>query len=180
MSLQERAGPIELMLSDVDGVLTDGSVVFDNQGIETKQFHIADGLGIQLWRRAGYRFGMVTGRSSHIVRLRAAELGVELVRQGVEDKLAVVQQIAAEFGLQPHQICFIGDDLPDLAVVRQVGLGIAVSDACEELRRAAHFVTRRAGGRGAVREAIEVILKAQGRWDDFVHKFQGRPEPGAE
>ena len=100
MNLQQRAAPIELMLSDVDGVLTDGSVVFDNQGIETKKFHIADGLGIKLWRRAGYRFGMITGRSSHIVRMRAAELGVEIVRQGVEDKLAVVQQIVAELGLQ--------------------------------------------------------------------------------
>jgi len=176
MNLQQRAAPIELMLSDVDGVLTDGSVVFDNQGIETKKFHIADGLGIQLWRRAGYRFGMITGRSSHIVRLRAAELGVELVRQGVEDKLAVVQQVVAELGLQMHQVCFLGDDLPDLAVVRQVGLGVAVADGCEELRRAAHYVTRRPGGRGAVREAIETILKAQARWDDFVQKYQGRPE----
>ena len=176
MNLQQRAAPIELLLSDVDGVLTDGSVVFDNQGIETKKFHISDGLGIQLWRRAGYRFGMITGRSSHIVRLRAAELGIELVRQGVEDKLAVVQQVVAELGLQLEQVCFIGDDLPDLAVVRQVGLGIAVADGCEELRRAAHYVTRRAGGRGAVREAIETILKAQGRWDDFVQKYQGRPE----
>ncbi|HEX4000593.1 MAG TPA: HAD hydrolase family protein [Pirellulales bacterium] len=176
MTLQQRAAPIELMLSDVDGVLTDGSVVFDNQGIELKKFHITDGLGIQIWRKAGYRFGMITGRSSHIVRLRAAELGVELVRQGVEDKLTVVQQVVAELGLKLQQVCFIGDDLPDLAVVQQVGLGIAVADGCEELRRAAHYVTRRAGGRGAVREAIEMILKAQGRWDDFVQKYQGRPE----
>jgi YrbI family 3-deoxy-D-manno-octulosonate 8-phosphate phosphatase len=176
MTLQQRAAPIELMLSDVDGVLTDGSVVFDNQGIELKKFHITDGLGIQIWRKAGYRFGMITGRSSHIVRLRAAELGVELVRQGVEDKLTVVQQVVAELGLKLQQVCFIGDDLPDLAVVQQVGLGIAVADGCEELRRAAHYVTRRAGGRGAVREAIEKILKAQGRWDDFVQKYQGRPE----
>jgi 3-deoxy-D-manno-octulosonate 8-phosphate phosphatase (KDO 8-P phosphatase) len=176
MNLQQRAAQIELMLSDVDGVLTDGSVVFDNQGIETKKFHIADGLGINLWRRAGYRFGMITGRSSHIVRLRAAELGVELVRQGVDDKLSVVQQVVAELRLRMNQVCFIGDDLPDLAVVQQVGLGMAVADACEELRAAAHFVTKRPGGRGAVREAIETILKAQGRWDDFVQKYQGRPE----
>lgn len=176
MTLQQRAAAIELILSDVDGVLTDGSVVFDNQGIETKKFHIADGLGIQLWRRAGYRFGMITGRSSHIVRLRAAELGVELVRQGVEDKLTVVQQVVAELRLRMNQVCFIGDDLPDLAVVQQVGMGVAVADACDELRRAAQFVTKRAGGRGAVREAIETILKAQGRWDDIVQRYQGRTE----
>jgi 3-deoxy-D-manno-octulosonate 8-phosphate phosphatase (KDO 8-P phosphatase) len=176
MNLQQRAATIELMLSDVDGVLTDGSVVFDNQGIETKKFHIADGLGINLWRRAGYRFGMITGRSSHIVRLRAAELGVELVRQGVEDKWPVVQQVVAELGLRLNQVCFIGDDLPDLPVVQQVGLGIAVADACEDLRARAHFVTSRAGGRGAVREAIETILKAQGRWEDFIQRYLGRPE----
>lgn len=176
MTLQQRAAGIELILSDVDGVLTDGSVVFDNQGIETKKFHIADGLGIQLWRRAGYRFGMITGRSSHIVRLRAAELGVELVRQGVEEKLAVVQQVVAELELRMNQVCFIGDDLPDLAVVQQVGMGVAVADACDELRRAAQFVTKRPGGRGAVREAIETILKAQGRWDDIVQRYQGRSE----
>ncbi len=176
MTLQQRAAEIELMLSDVDGVLTDGSVVFDNQGIETKKFHIADGLGINLWRRAGYRFGMITGRSSHIVRIRAAELGVELVRQGVEDKLTVVQQIVGELGLRMNQVCFIGDDLPDLAVVQQAGFGMAVADACDELRRAAHFVTKRLGGRGAVREAIETILKAQGRWDDIVQRYQARSE----
>src|SRR6266436_261276 len=114
MKSDERAERVELILSDIDGVLTDGSVVFDNQGIETKNFHIRDGLGIKLWNRAGYRFGMITGRSSHIVRMRAAELGVEIVRQGVDDKLTVIEQIIAELGLQPQQACYIGDDLPDL------------------------------------------------------------------
>ena len=133
MNLQQRAAPIELMLSDVDGVLTDGSVVFDNQGIETKKFHIADGLGIQLWRRAGYRFGMITGRSSHIVRLRAAELGVELVRQGVEDKLAVVQQVVAELGLAAASGLLSRRRLARSGRRAAVGLGVAVADGCEEL-----------------------------------------------
>jgi YrbI family 3-deoxy-D-manno-octulosonate 8-phosphate phosphatase len=171
MDIEARAQRIELILSDVDGVLTDGSVVFDNQGIETKQFHIRDGLGIKLWRRAGYRFGMITGRSSHIVRMRAAELDVELVRQGVEDKLNVVRGIVTELNLQFEQVCFIGDDLPDLAVIRQVGLGVAVGDGSEDLRRAAHYVTRSHGGRGALRETIELILKTQGRWDALVQKY---------
>ena len=173
MDLQQRAQRITLLLSDVDGVLTDGSVVLDNQGIETKQFHIRDGLGIKLWRRAGHRFGMITGRSSHIVRLRAAELQVEIVRQGVDDKLAVVRQVAAELGVRLEQICFIGDDLNDLAVVRQAGLGIAVADGSDDLRQAAHYVTQTPGGRGAVRETIELILKAQGRWEDLVQKHMG-------
>jgi len=173
MDLQQRAQRISLLLSDVDGVLTDGSVVLDNQGIETKQFHIRDGLGVKLWRRAGHRFGMITGRSSHIVRLRAAELQVEIVRQGVDDKLAVVRQVAAELGVRLEQICFIGDDLNDLAVVRQVGLGVAVADGSDDLRQAAQYVTQTPGGRGAVRETIELILKAQGRWEDLVQKHLG-------
>jgi len=174
MKVEARAERIELILSDIDGVLTDGSVVFDNQGIETKNFHIRDGLGIKLWNRAGYRFGMITGRSSHIVRIRAAELGVEMVRQGVDDKLTVTEQIIAELGLQPQQACYIGDDLPDVPPMRLVGLAVAVADGSDDVRRAAHHVTAVPGGRGAVRETIELILKAQGRWDDLIQKFRGK------
>ncbi len=174
MKIEPLAERIELILSDVDGVMTDGSVVFDNQGIETKLFHIRDGLGIKLWRRVGYRFGMVTGRSSHIVRMRAAELGVDIVRQGVEDKLTVTQQIIAELGLEPSQVCYVGDDLPDLPAMRHVGLAVAVADASDDVRRAAHYVTATPGGRGALRETIELILKAQGRWDDLIQKYRGK------
>jgi 3-deoxy-D-manno-octulosonate 8-phosphate phosphatase (KDO 8-P phosphatase) len=174
VKIEARAERIELILSDIDGVMTDGSVVFDNQGIETKQFHIRDGFGIKLWRRAGYRFGVITGRSSHIVRMRAAELGIEIVRQGVEDKLAVVEQIVAELGLQPQQVCYVGDDLPDLPVMGYVGFGVAVADGSEDLRRAVHHVTAAPGGRGALRETIELILKAQGRWDDLIQKYRGK------
>jgi 3-deoxy-D-manno-octulosonate 8-phosphate phosphatase (KDO 8-P phosphatase) len=172
MKLAERCQGIELFLADVDGVLTDGGIVLDNQGIETKQFHIRDGLGVKLWQRAGGKFGLVTGRSSHIVKVRAAELGIEIIRQGSDQKLAVSQQIIEELGLQPAQVAYIGDDLPDLSVVRYVGLGIAVADACNELRQAADFVTTLPGGRGAVREAIELVLKSQGRWDELVQKFE--------
>src|SRR5262245_26400992 len=111
MRVEERCQAIELMLVDVDGVLTGGQIIFNNEGIETKPFHIRDGLGIKLWQRAGYHFGMVTGRSSHIVKIRAAELGVELVRQAVEDKRPIVEQILAELALKPAQVCYIGDDL---------------------------------------------------------------------
>ena len=172
MKVADRCQTIELVLADVDGVLTDGAIVLDNQGIETKLFHIRDGLGIKLWQRAGGRFGLVTGRSSHIVKVRAAELGIEIVRQGTEEKLAALREIVAELGLRPEQICYIGDDLPDLAAVRQCGLGVAVADACPELREAAHYTTLAPGGRGAVRETIELILKSQGRWDDVVHKYE--------
>lgn len=173
MQLTERARTIELVLSDVDGVLTDGGIVFDNQGIETKRFHIRDGLGIRLWQRAGHRFGLLTGRTSHVVQVRAAELGIDLVRQGFEDKMPVVTAILRELRLAPQQVCYIGDDLPDLPVLRHVGLGVAVADAAAELRAAAHHTTTARGGEGAVRELIETLLKAQGRWDDLIAKYSG-------
>lgn len=171
-SLAARCQPIELVLSDVDGVMSDGGVIFDNQGIEIKRFHIRDGLGIKLWQRAGYHFGIITGRASHIVRLRAAELGVEIVRQGAEEKLPAVRQVMAELRLQPEQVCYVGDDLPDLPVVKLVGLGVAVGDAVPELRDAAHYVTSTYGGHGVLRETVEMILKAQGRWQDVIQKYQ--------
>jgi len=172
MSLDERCQPIELILSDVDGVLTDGGIIFDNHGIESKRFHIRDGLGLKLWQRAGYRCGLVTGRNSHIVRLRATELGIDLVRQGVEDKWPAIRKIIEELKLTPEKVCYLGDDLPDLPVVRAVGLGVAVADACEEIRQAAHFVTQARGGEGAVRETVETILKAQQRWAGMIQKYQ--------
>lgn len=171
IKLDERCRKIELILSDVDGVLTDGSLVFDNQGIETKAFHIRDGLGIRLWQRAGFRFGVLTARTSQIVRMRAAELDIEIVRQGFENKLPAAQQIMEQFGLQPDQACFVGDDLTDLPVMRRVGLGVAVADAAAEVRAHAHWVTTADGGRGAVREVIELVLKAKNRWDDLVRKY---------
>ncbi|HUY32065.1 MAG TPA: HAD hydrolase family protein [Pirellulales bacterium] len=170
-TLAKRCQAIELILSDVDGVLTDGSIVFNNDGIETKRFHIHDGLGVKLWQSAGGTFGVVTGRNSHIVNLRAAELGVKIVRQGTEQKLAAVSDIMAELGLQPEQVCYIGDDLPDLAAVQFAGLGVAVADARAELRNVAHFVTSLPGGRGAVRETIELVLKSQQRWDDLIRNY---------
>lgn len=171
MKVAQRCQTIELLLCDVDGVLTDGRVILDNQGIETKQFHIRDGLGIRLWQRAGGKFGLITGRSSNVVKLRAVELDIQIVRQGADDKLAVAQSILAELKLKPEQVGYIGDDLPDLAVVRYVGLGVAVADACPELKQAAHHVTTAAGGFGAVREMVELVLKSQRRWDDAIAGF---------
>jgi YrbI family 3-deoxy-D-manno-octulosonate 8-phosphate phosphatase len=107
------------------------------------------------------------------VQLRAVELGVELVRQGIDDKLPAVKQIIADGGLKPEQVCYIGDDLPDLPVLRYVGMAVAVGDGSEELQRTAHYVTKSHGGRGALREVIELILKAQGLWDDIVRKYGG-------
>jgi 3-deoxy-D-manno-octulosonate 8-phosphate phosphatase (KDO 8-P phosphatase) len=171
MKLDERCQKIELILSDVDGVLTDGGLVFDNQGIESKKFHIRDGLGIKLWQRGGYKFGLLTARSSHIVKLRAAELNIAIVRQGFEDKLPAALDVIRELGIGSEQVCYIGDDLGDLPVIRAVGLGVAVADAAAEVRAAAHYTTSLAGGQGAVRELIETLLKSKQRWDELIRRY---------
>jgi 3-deoxy-D-manno-octulosonate 8-phosphate phosphatase (KDO 8-P phosphatase) len=168
MNLEERCRNIELILADVDGVLTDGGIIYDNQGIEIKRFHSRDGFGIKLWRRAGFHFGILTARTSHIVKIRAAELGIDVLRQGFEDKWPAARDVFAEWKLTPKQVAYIGDDLPDLAVMRHIGLPIAVADACNEVRDSAAYVTAIRGGQGAVREAIELILKAKGLWEDVV------------
>jgi YrbI family 3-deoxy-D-manno-octulosonate 8-phosphate phosphatase len=171
MVTTRNAEAVELIVSDVDGVLTEGSIIFDNEGIELKRFHIRDGLGIKLWRRAGGKFAIVTGRSSHIVNVRAAELSIDVVRQGTEQKLAALKEILAQFQLKPEQACYIGDDLPDLPALKYAGLGVAVADGCAEVCTAADYVTRLPGGRGAVRETIEYILRAQRRWDDVIQHY---------
>ena len=172
MKLDARCKGIRLLLSDVDGVLTDGGVIFDNQGIETKNFHIRDGMGIRLWQRAGYPFGLVTARNSHIVKVRAAELSIQIVRQGFEEKYPIVAEIASQNNVELSEVCFIGDDLTDLRVLNSVGLAVAVADAATEVRNAAHYITKLGGGRGAVRETIELILKSQQRWDDLIQRYQ--------
>ncbi len=171
MTIEERCRSIALLLSDVDGVLTDGQIILDNQGIESKAFHVRDGLGIKLWQKAGFQFGMITQRSTQGLKVRAAELGIEILRQGLPDKLTALKQIAAELKLPRERVCYLGDDLPDLPVIRAVGLGVAVGDACGEVRQAAHYVTQERGGGGAVREVIELILKAQCRWSDVIQTY---------
>jgi 3-deoxy-D-manno-octulosonate 8-phosphate phosphatase (KDO 8-P phosphatase) len=171
MNLDERCRRIELMLSDVDGVLTDGGVVLDSHGVETKRFHIRDGMGIRLWQQAGHRFGLITMRNSPMVSQRAGELGIEIIQQGIGNKLTAVQHILQQQRLSLEQVCFVGDDLPDLPAVRAVGLGVAVADACGELRQAAHYVTRLGGGTGAIREVIECVLQAQGRWSQVIAAY---------
>src|SRR5690606_12866935 len=156
MKLADRCAGIRLLLTDVDGVLTDGGVILDNQGIESKCFNIRDGLGIRLWQQAGGLAGIVTSRSSQIVKLRAGELDLEIVRQGVKEKLPEVQSIAASLKLRPEEVAYVGDDLPDVPSIRYAGLGVAVADAPEEVRAAADYITSVPGGRGAIRETIEL------------------------
>jgi 3-deoxy-D-manno-octulosonate 8-phosphate phosphatase (KDO 8-P phosphatase) len=170
--LADLAARIELLLLDVDGVLTDGSVVYSDSGEELKRFHVRDGAGLKLWRAAGKRAAIISGRSSATVERRAAELGVAPVLQGRDDKLAALDEVLAATGLTADRVCAIGDDLADLPVLGRVGLTIAVADACPEVRAAAHRTTITPGGRGAVREAAEWLLKLQGRWDELIAGYR--------
>lgn len=169
---QERAAGIELLLLDVDGVLTDGRIIYGDGGMEIKAFHVRDGSGLKLWQLAGKRAGILTGRSSPVVERRARELGLEPVIQGAADKGAAFDQVVRELGLTAHQVAYMGDDIPDLPVLQRCGLPLAVADACPEVKEAAVLVTRALGGHGAVREAVEALLKAQGHWDEVIVRFR--------
>lgn len=171
MNLAQKCSDISLLLTDVDGVLTDGLLTIDNHGEEAKQFHIRDGQGVRLWQHAGGDFGIVTGRKSQLVKWRAAELDVEIVHQGVKDKWSVVQGICEQRDITPQSVCYVGDDLPDLLTIKQVGLGVAVADAAEELRQAADYVTSVPGGRGAIREVVELLLKNSNRWETAIERY---------
>jgi 3-deoxy-D-manno-octulosonate 8-phosphate phosphatase (KDO 8-P phosphatase) len=164
LSLQARCAAIELLVVDVDGVLTDGGIVLGNNGLEIKQFHVRDGSSIKLWHQAGRRTALLSGRSSPAVEARARELGIGMVLQGAADKQATLQLALDRAGIRPETVCYVGDDLPDLPAMRLCGLAVAVADACAEVRAQAHYITQAAGGRGAVREAIEMILHAQEAW----------------
>ena len=162
---------IKLLVLDVDGVLTDGSITIDAHGAETKTFFARDGYALRMWHEAGHLSGIITGRVAPAVDRRAADLGITCVVQGATDKRPVFEDLCRKLGLSPGAACYVGDDLPDLPPVRLAGLGVAVADACAELKAEADLVTRRAGGRGAVREVVERILKAQNRWQDLVRQY---------
>jgi 3-deoxy-D-manno-octulosonate 8-phosphate phosphatase (KDO 8-P phosphatase) len=164
----EMSRPIRFILSDVDGVMTDGSIVLDNSGVETKTFNVRDGLAVKLWQQSGFQFGILTSRNSRIVKLRAAELGISIVRQGFEEKLVAAREIFAAASVRPEEVCYIGDDLPDIPVLNEVGLSATVSDAVQEVRSICKWVLQTPGGRGALRELIERLLKAKGRWEDCI------------
>lgn len=160
----ERAKEVRLVLLDVDGVLTDGSIILDGAGGEWKVFFVKDGTGIKMLMKGGIEVAILTGRASEVVKRRAEELGIRRVYQGVRDKITPYEEIKAELGLKDHQVCFIGDDIGDVPLLKRVGFPVAVADAAEEAKAASVYVTRNPGGRGAVREVCELILKAQGKW----------------
>ena len=169
--VQKRAARVKLLLMDCDGVLTDGRVwIFDN-GEEQKGFHTRDGLGIDLLHRAGLKSGIISGRTSTAVQKRADGLGMSFVIQGCEDKRKAFDDTLVQAGVENLEVAYIGDDLNDVPLMLQSGLGVAVADAALEAREHAHYVTNAAGGFGAVREVCELILKSQGRWDELIGLF---------
>jgi 3-deoxy-D-manno-octulosonate 8-phosphate phosphatase (KDO 8-P phosphatase) len=178
-SVAARARKVRCLVMDVDGVLTDGRMILDEHGGELKSFHSRDGVGIALARRAGLKTAMVTGEQSPIAKTRGAKLGVDVVILGARRKGQVVEALRAQFDLPADAVAFIGDDLLDVPAMQQAGLAVTVADAPAEVKRAAHLVTRAAGGQGAVRECVEVILRAQGSWrsavDAYVTDHGGAP-----
>lgn len=162
-TVRAKAKRIKLLLLDVDGVLTDGRIILDNQGNELKAFHVRDGHGIKLAQRAGIIVGIITGRRSEVVNVRARELGIQEVHQGAHDKIAVYEAVVAKYGLDDRAVAFVGDDVVDAGIFRRVGLAVAVADAEPAVLPLVDLRTRTAGGRGAVREVINLLLTSQGK-----------------
>jgi 3-deoxy-D-manno-octulosonate 8-phosphate phosphatase (KDO 8-P phosphatase) len=171
--LRERLEPIRLLVLDVDGVLTDGTLLYTPRGEEGKQFSVRDGLGIRLLLGAGIEVAILSGRRSEATTVRCRELGIspELVMLGSSDKGAGLDALEQQLGLEDHQVAAMGDDLPDVPVLTRVGFSACPSDAAPEVAATCHLVCGSAGGRGAVRELVELLLKAQGRWQDGVGRW---------
>jgi len=162
---------IELLVLDVDGVMTAGEVVIDEAGNTSYRFDVQDGTGIKYWHRMGGKTAIITGRSSRAVEVRAEMLGIELVYQSSLRKIETFRRCLADSGVAPQRTCCVGDDLPDLPVMLNCGYPVAVANAAAEVRRAAAYVTTRPGGAGAVREVVELLLKARGHWQQILQRY---------
>jgi len=167
----ERAKRITLLILDVDGVLTDGKVYYGNYGDELQAFSLQDGMGMVLWRRAGFESVIISGRRSSMVKRRAKEMRVTQVFQSATDKEKIYLEILQNMGKSEEEVCFVGDDLVDIPLFRRVGLAVAVPNAVPEVKEAAHYVTEHAGGNGAVREVVDLLLKANGKWEKVTRDF---------
>ncbi len=166
-----KLAKIKLLLLDVDGVLTDGRIIYDAQGNELKAFDVKDGHGLKMVQRAGIQVGIITGRSSEVVRRRAAELGIEIVYQGALQKLVPYREILAQHDLTDEQVAYIGDDIVDLPILQRVGFSATVADAVPDVLPLVDYVATRSGGRGAVREVCDLLLRATGSWDELTARY---------
>ena len=162
---------IEMLVMDVDGVLTDGTLIINADGTESKSFNSLDGHGIRMWQRAGLKVALISGRASEPTKVRAEQLQIEHVFQDCHHKLPVFKELLEQIGLSPDKVAYIGDDLTDLPLIRYAGFGVTVANAVDEVKQYADYVTSRPGGSGAVREVIEYILKNSGRWQQLMTRY---------
>ena len=170
--MEDRLKNIQLLLLDVDGVMTDGGIIYDASGLETKCFNVRDGHGIKMLQRYGVEVGIITGRTSIVVDIRARELGISLVYQGSLKKLESYEDVKRKTGLDDSRIAYMGDDIIDVPVMRRVAFAAAPPDGIPQARAAAHYVTACGGGKGAVREVCDLILKGRGVWDEIVARYE--------
>jgi 3-deoxy-D-manno-octulosonate 8-phosphate phosphatase (KDO 8-P phosphatase) len=168
--ITKKAKDVRLVILDVDGVLTDGRIIYDDSGRELKCFDVKDGHGIRLLMRAGVEVGIISGRESSAVGYRAKDLGISILYQKVYDKIAVYDVIRDKKELTDRHVCYIGDDLLDMPLMRRVGFSVAVADGSKDIKSIADYITIKSGGNGAVREVCELILKAQDKWDEHTGK----------
>lgn len=171
---EQRLKPIKLLILDVDGVMTDGRIIYDANGVESKFFNVKDGHGIKMLQRSGVQVGIISGRESMVVTNRAAELGITIVYQRALDKLGPYEEVLKTTGLQDHEVAYMGDDILDVPVMRRVGFAAAPADAVADVLPHVHFVTRNRGGWGAVREVCDFLLKVQGTWDEVTARYDLR------
>jgi 3-deoxy-D-manno-octulosonate 8-phosphate phosphatase (KDO 8-P phosphatase) len=169
--ITDRARRIRLLILDCDGVLTDGRIIMLPGGDETKAFDVKDGHAMVMAQRAGLPIAIISGRKSSVVQARAKELGIAHLHEMAWVKTEPYDKVLAEEGLTDEEVCYVGDDVVDIPLLRRAGLAVAVADAVEEAKQYSHFVTKRAGGRGAVREVIEIILKAQDKWGEALARY---------
>ena len=170
-SVKKRIKKIKLLVMDCDGVLTDGGIIYDHEGREIKVFNVRDGHGIKLLKRAGLDCAIITARSSEALKKRGAELSIIMLYQGALDKRAAYEDILARTGLRPEETAFVGDDLVDIPVMSRAGFAVSVKDGVKEVKKAAHYVTECKGGRGAIREVVEILLKTQGKWEGILKGY---------
>ena len=169
---REKIKPIKLLILDVDGVLTDGKIIYNDRGEEIKAFNVRDGHGLKLLMRAGIGIALITGRKSKVVLHRARDLGIKNVYQGVTNKIEVYEKILKGKKLKDENVGFVGDDLVDIPVLKRVGFSAAVGDAIPEVREVADYVASKKGGEGAVREICELLLKVQNKWEEITERYQ--------
>ena len=162
---------IKLLALDVDGVLTDGKIIYDGAGREIKNFDVQDGFGLVFFQKAGFKTAFISSRRSAVVTVRAKDLGIHQVYQNAYPKMAAYRKLLKNFSLQDSEVCFVGDDLVDVPVLKRVGFAVGVPNAAAEVKAVVHYVTRKKGGDGAVREVIELILKTQGKWDSLLERI---------